>query len=381
MATDGETVPRLMPAFERETGIGVDVQALPWTGAHEKMLTATAGGSLPDVMMVRNNWIAELALVGALAPMPVARADQFANLLGWVSASGRAHGQPWVADAQVQFYRRDLVAAAGHAEPPGDWAGWKALCHVLKRRSPDNYAVLLLLDWPEQLFNFAAQHPEPLLRDRNTRGNFSSPGFRATLAFYKSLFDEGLAPRVVGTDVGDSLGSFHQGWFALLPANADTVGDLARRSTEIPRASWAVAAMPGPSGPANGMIDGSSLVVTRTARDPARARRLVDYLCRPATQLAFHAITGDLPSRPSAWTTPRLANDPVAATFARQLARGVAPPAVPEWERIVTDVQGLAERMVRGQFTVAQAAAAMDARVDDLLAKRRWLLDRARIAA
>ena len=380
MGAEGEHLPLLMPAFERATGIGVDVQALPWTAAHAKMLTATAGGSLPDVMMVSNKWLAELALVGALAPMPLARADQFDALVDWVTIGGRARGSPWIADAQVQFYRRDLVAAAGYAEPPADWAGWKAMCHALTRRARDGYAVLLLLDWPEQLFNFASQHADALLRDRDTRGNFASPGFRATLAFYKSLFDEGLAPRVVGVDVGDSLGSFHQGWFALLPANAETVGNLARRAAQIPRETWATTTMPGPDGPATGMIDGSSLVVTAHARDPARARRLIDYLCHPERQLGFHALTGDLPARPSAWATPQLARDPVAATFARQLARGVTPPAVPEWERIVTEVQALAERMVRGQFTVDQAASAMNARVDALLAKRRWLLDRGRLA-
>ena len=55
-------------------------------------------------------------------------------------------------------------------------------------------------------------------------------------------------------------------------------------------------------------------------------------------------------------------------------------PTVPEWERITGEVQVIAERMVRGRLTVDQAAAAMDVRADALLEKRRWLLDRGRIA-
>ena len=77
---------------------------------------------------------------------------------------------------------------------------------------------------------------------------------------------------------------------------------------------------------------------------------------------------------------PALARDPVAGVFAAALAHGVAPPPVPEWQRIITQVQSVAERMVRGEFTVDTAAREMDTVVDRLLAKRRWLLDRGRIA-
>lgn len=380
MSTEGENAPLLLPAFTRATGIAVDVQALPWTAAHEKVLTAFAGGSLPDVLMVANSWLAELAMLGATAAVPP---DLAVGLLpaarAAVTIDGRVHGVPWIIDTQVQYYRRDLLAAAGYATPPADWAAWKTMAHALKRRRPDDYAVLLLLDWPEQLITFAAQQPEPLLRDRASRGNFSSPGFRAALAFYTSLFAEKLAPPIVGTQVGDSLTSFARGWFALLPSSAETVGDLNLRAAQIPRAAWAVAEMPGSGGPAQGLVYGSSLVVARDARDPARAWALVRYLTAPATQLRLHEITGDLPPRAAAWSGA-LSHDSVAATFGRQLARGVAPPAVPEWARIIEEVQQVAERTVRGEFGIDAATVEMDRRVDVLLAKRRWLLDRGRVA-
>ena len=377
MNVEGETAPLLLPPFEAATGIAVDVQALPWTAAHEKILTAYAGGSLPDVMMVANSWLAELAMLKAIAPVP---ADLGTGLLGSARAAatidGRLRGVPWIVDTQVQFYRRDLLAAAGYAAPPTDWAAWKTMAHALKRRRPDDYAVLLLLDWPEQLMTLGGQQPEPMLRDRDTRGNFSTPGFRAALAFYTSLFDEKLAPPIVGTQLGSSVTAFKRGWFAILPSGVDFISDLAKRTGEIPRESWSVAEMPGANGPATGLLYGSSLAVASTARDPGRAWQLVRYLTAPPVQLRLHATSGDLPSRASAWTAPQLVNNPVAATFGGQLARGTAAPAVPEWARIVDEVQQIAERTVRGQFGIDEATRLMDARVDALLAKRRWLLDR-----
>lgn len=374
-STEGENAPRLLPPFAHATGIRVDVQALPSTAAHEKILTAYAGNALPDVIAIRSEWTAELAMLGMMAPVPPAlQADQFASALDTVRVGGRVMALPWLVDSLVQYYRRDLLAAASYPAPPPDWAGWTRMGRVLKRRRPDDWVVLMLLDWPEHLFGFAAQQPEPLLRDRNTRGNFSSPGFRAALAHYKSLFDEGFAPRIVGAEMGDMGNAFGAGWVSIVPGIADFAGDIRNRS--IPSAHWAVAEMPGPNGPAPGPVSGTSLMVTTAARTPERAWALVRFLCEPATQRRFHAMTGALPSRRQAWAAPEMRGDRAAQVFYGQLEHGVAPPAVPEWARIQVEVQLVAEHMVRGRFGVDEAAREMDARVDRLLAKRRWLLDR-----
>lgn len=381
MSTEGENAPLLLLAFERETGLRVNLQSLPWTAAHDKMLTAYAGGSLPDVMMVSNAWLPEFVAIGALEPLPVRRrsllTDQFPAVARQMQIGVHDWGLPWVVGTQAQFYRRDMLEAAGYDTPPERWDAWKEMLHAVRQRNQQGYALLMLLNWPEHLMGFAAQQPDPLLRDRNSRGNFSSPGFRAALGFYKSLFDEALAPKVVSTEIGDPLALFAQGWFAVYPAPPYAAGDLALPERRIPRSLWSTAPLPGPEGLADAIAGGNSLVVSKGALNPEGAWRLIDFLCQPTTQIRFHALTGDLPSRPSAWTA--ISNDPVIQTFATQMARTVAAPAVPEWERIQTEVQTIADRMVRGGLTVNQAAKAMDGRADALLAKRRWLLDHGRI--
>lgn len=379
MGAAGENAPLLLPPFHRVTGIDVDVQAVPWTGAHEKLLTGFAGDSLPDVMMLNTYWLPELALLGALAPPPPGSpllAGQFPGALASVRIDGRAMAVPWTANGWVQYYRRDLIAETGYPAPPTDWAEWTRMARALKRRHPDRYATLHLLDWPEPLFAFAAQQPEPLLRDRGTRGNFSCPGFRAALGFYKSIYDEHFSPALTGSEVGDTYLDFGRGWIAILPYDAQGVGDLRCRAVSLPPESWGVAATPGPGGTGAAMARGTCLAVSRHARDPARAWRLVRYLCAAPTQRRLYAITGDLPTRPSAWTGPGLAGDATSAIFAGQIAHGVPPPAVPEWERIQVEVQLVAEHMVRGDYGVDAATREMDRRVDRILEKRRWLLDR-----
>lgn len=379
IGTSGENAPLLLPDFVRQTGIYVDVQAIPWTGAHEKLLTGFAGNSLPDVMMLNSTWLPELALVGALATLPMDSRlldDQFAGALASVNVDGRAMAIPWTADSWMQFFRRDLLAEVGYAAPPLEWDEWMRMAQAIKRLHPDRYATLHLLDWPEPLFAFAAQQPAPLLRDHNTRGNFSSDGFRTALGFYKSIYDNQLSPTITGAEAGDTYIAFRRGWFAILPSDAVAIGDLRRRADAIPRELWGVAATPGPRGAGSAMARGTSIAVSRSARNPAEAWKLVDYLCSTSTQRQFHGITDDLPTRPSAWRNSPLLSDPVPRTFASQIAQSIAPPAVPEWERIVTEVQLVAEHMVRGEYGVDAATMEMDKRVDRILQKRRWLLDR-----
>jgi multiple sugar transport system substrate-binding protein len=104
---------------------------------------------------------------------------------------------------------------------------------------------------------------------------------------------------------------------------------------------------------------------------------LIEYLSRPEVQQQFYALLGDMPPRRSAWRGDALRGDPAVQAFHEQLERVKPTPPVPEWERIVTEMQLVAARAAHGELTVDQAAAEIDRRTDAILAKRRWMLDRA----
>lgn len=384
MGNEGSNVPKLMPAFERlNPGLKVEIQPLPWTAAHEKLLTAYAGDSLPDVSQIGNTWVAELAAIGALAPLPRSQQDilkgQFEAVLDTNRIGDQIYGVPWYVDTRLQFYRRDLFRRAGYDAPPANWADWKRSLHAVKRLAGSgNFAILLPLNEFEQLLTFGLQQEEPLLRDNGSRGNFSSPGFKSALAFYKSLFDERLAPVATASQISNIWNEFAKAFFSVFISGPWTIGDMKSRLPENFQPKWMTAGMPGPNGPGASAPGGSSLVVFKTAHDPAAAWKLIHYLSKPRVQAEFQALTGSLPARRQAWSAPALAADPHVAVLGSQLERAQAVPKVPEWERIVTEMQVVAERMVRGQFTVDAAAAEIDSRADRLLEKRRWMLEQGR---
>lgn len=381
MSYEGDYAPHLMVPFTARTGIAVDVQTLPWTAAHEKLLTAHAGGALPDVLMLPNGWVGEFALIGGLAsvPDPSLLADQYPGVLDTVRQKGVDYAVPWSVAPQVQFYRRDLLERAGYSTPPTRWDDWRDMGRRLKRQRPGEFAFLMLLNWWDALFTFAGQTGSPPLRERNTRGNFDTPPFREALGFYKSLFDEGLAPKVLSTEIQDPLAAFAQGYFAIYPSGPTLLLDLHRRRTEISPDLWGTARMPGPHGPAAASGVSSSLAVSATSRQPADAWALVRHMTSSTSELRFQRMIGNLPARRSAWASPQLAT-PVLAPFAAQMLEPAIGPDIVEWERIRIDVQLVAERVVRGQLSVAEGASEMDRRVDRLLAKRRELVQSGRIA-
>ncbi|MBM3927925.1 MAG: extracellular solute-binding protein [Sphingomonadales bacterium] len=380
MGNEAAAVEPLLRAFEGEhPGTRVRLQALPWSAAHEKLLTGFAGGSLPHVAQVGNTWLAELTTIGAIAPVPGdtgwLTTDAFPAVIETNRIDGRLMAVPWYVDTRLQFVRTDI---AGDALPT-DWAGWKrALTAIQNRAAGGSHAILLPLNEFEQLLTFALQQPDPLLRDEDTRGNFASAGFQAALDFYVSLFRDGLAPQISSTTIANLWNEFARGSFAVFLSGPWTVRELTVRQGPAFADRWATMTMPGPDGPGASASGGSSLVVFDRASDRTDAAALVRYLSAPTVQARFNVLSDDLPARPSAWTLAGLDRDPRMAPFAAQLARARAVPKVPEWERIVTEMQRVAELAVAGTLTIPAAAVEIDRRADRLLAKRRWMRDKGR---
>ena len=246
---------------------------------------------------------------------------------------------------------------------------------IKQRGSARGYGALLPLNEPEPLFAMALQQGA-LLADDDTRGAFAKPAFRRALDFYASLFHDGLAPAMTNTQISNVWDEFARGLFTFYITGPWNVGEFRRRLPEAMQGHWATAPLPGPDGPGVSTAGGSSLVLFRKSPRQDAAWKLIEFLSEPETMLRFHALTGNLPPRRSAWRAPALANDAPSQAFAQQLERVRAAPKIPEWERIFQEMQLMAERVVQRTQGAEAATAQLDAWVDNVLEKRRWLRSR-----
>jgi multiple sugar transport system substrate-binding protein len=386
MGREGEVATQLLRAFERENpGLRVRVEQLPWSAAHEKLLTAFAGDATPDVAQMGNTWLPELVALEALEPLDpelrgspqVDLADYDSGILDTNVVDGRQYGVPWYVDTRLLFYRSDLLAQAGHDAAPRDWDEWVRVLVAIKQRvGPERYAILLPLNEYEPFVALWLQQGEPLLRDGGRFGNFRSPGFERTLRFYLSMYERRLAPPIAHSEIANLWNEFARGYFSFYVSGPWQLGEFKRRLPPELQSSWMTAPLPGPAGPGASIAGGASLAIFRRSPRKAAAWKLVEFLSRPEVQQQFYRLTGNLPARRSAWADASLAQDPRAQAFREQLTRVRPVPKVPEWERIATELLLVMEKVVRGEFPAARAAEELDARADRILEKRRWMLDR-----
>ena len=387
LGREGEVVADMVPEFERRNpGIHVDVQQIPWTAAHEKLLTAHVGGSTPDLAQMGNTWIPEFHTIGALedlgpfvaASKSIHRDEYFEGIWQTNIVHGLLLGVPWYVDTRVLFYRTDIFAAAGFKHPPRTWSEWLQQMRGTKQHvgRKSFYPILLPTnEWPQPVL-LALQKGATIVTE-DGRARFEDPQFLSAFEFYIGLYRQGLAPVVSNQLIANLYQQFAQGEFASFISGPWQIGEIRRRLSADFQNKWTTAPLPGPDGtpyPGVSLAGGSSVCLFKRSEHKDAAWKFVEFLSEPDQQLKLFQLSGDMPAVKSAWDAPQIAKDRELHAFRLQLDRTVPTPMIPEWEHIATTIFEQGELAARGQFDARTAARRLDDKVNAMLVKRRWVV-------
>jgi len=389
LGAEGEHVQQLVREFEQQhPNVDVRVQQIPWTAAHEKLLTAFVGNVTPDLAQLGNTWVPELQAVDAIMPLDsyvaqsaiVKSSRVFPGIWETNVLNDTLFAVPWYVDTRVLFYRKDILSAAGYDSMPQSWPAWReAMQSIQKKAGKRQWAIFLPTNEWMQPIVLGLQNGSPILKDGGRYGAFEEPAFRGAYEFYIGLFRDGLAPVAGNNDIANPYQEFARGTFAMWITGPWNIGEFERRLPPAMQNSWATAPLPGPTGAPSGVSNagGSSLVMFKGTAHPKEAWELIEFLSRADIQRRFYHLTGDLPAQIDAWQDSSLAGDRYAAAFYRQLQRVRPMPKVPEWEFITSKVIDMSELSIRGGLSTYRALAMLDAQVNRILEKRRWILAQA----
>ena len=387
LGREGEVVTEMIADFERRNpDIDVVVQQIPWTAAHEKLLTSFVGEATPDVAQMGNTWIPEFSAIHALEDLqPLVRSsrsldprDYFPGAWDTNVVNGKLYGVPWYVDARVLFYRSDILASVGYPNGPRTWDEWTTAMARIRDQKKARYSILLPTNEWEPLVNLALSNGATVLTPDGTHGAFRAPQFAEAFDFYLQMFRRGYAPAVANTQIANLYQQFAEGDFAMYITGPWNVGEFKRRLPENMQDKWMTTPLPArnaTSASGVSMAGGSSLVVFRASRHKAAAQKLIEFLSEPKQQERFYELTGDLPARRSAWGAHGLADDPHFPAFRRQLESVQSLPKVPEWEQIASVIFDRGEAAARGTIKPTDALRELDAKADELLEKRRWMVE------
>ncbi|MFF2183654.1 extracellular solute-binding protein [Streptomyces sp. NPDC058155] len=338
--------------FEKETGIKVKLEVVPWSDLLTRILAATTSGQGPDVLNIGNTWSASLQATGALLPWDdknfeaIGGRDRFVDS---AVASAGAEGQPPAAVplyslAYALYYNKQMFADAGIDGPP---TTWDELVADGKKLSKDGKWALgaeggNLSNNIHQVFALGQQHGADFF-DASGKPTFTTDGNVAAVKQYVDFMakDKIIAPGNAEYAQNQSLTDFAKGKTAMVlwQAAASTFASQGMKPED-----WGAAPVPVPSGApgadkqVNSMVAGINIAVFKNTKNVDGAKKFVKFMTSDAEQKLLNKTYGSIPPVAAAQTDPAFAA-PDLKVLRDTLANSAAPlPQVPEESQFETAV-------------------------------------------
>ncbi|HQJ34208.1 MAG TPA: extracellular solute-binding protein [Rhodoglobus sp.] len=346
-----------------DSGIEVDVVAIPWDAIDEKLTTAVASGNGPDILQIGLSKLATFAEAGALLPLdsliadhPDLAPDNFpAGVSGASTAvNGEIVSVPWTSDTRVLFTRTDILAENGIDAPPATWDELRADAKILAARGEGQYGYYIpQWDAPLPIEMTWSMGGEVIDADGNV--NFDTPEFQKAVDLYTGLYADGSVP--TNSDFDQTQG-FISGIAPMLVSGPYLANGVSSAAPELD-GKWQASPLPAGDGGSISLFAGSNLGIWHNSDQVDQSLALLDYISQPEQQLAWYKLTGELPTVNAALSDATLNADPNVQVYTAQLATAKVLPIVANWDGVVGT--GLLNALNSIVLTGADRTTALDA--------------------
>lgn len=367
-----------LPAFTEETGIAVELQQSDWGSGFQRVQTAAASGTLPDLIMLGGIWTAPLAAHGALRPIDdyLASWDDADALYPAMIADGSYDGVnyalPLYTDTRSQLYRADILEAVGVSvdDLPNTWDEYRAFAETVA--ASGGPAAQTPIYWnTDRSIGLQQSFAQLMLQaggtyyDAEGRAVFASEAGVRALEYMVSFFRDGLSdinqvftgagpnPLVAG-EVASAFGA----GFGSITNARQNAPDIVPLIVSGPPLAADAGGEPITSAWIN------KIAMSANSANPDAAWALMQYLVSREVAENLSQLFGGLPARSDLVDAAYL--DGISPGFTAASAHIVPQPAHPNMLIIANEINTAVERALRQQAGPEEVLSDLDATINQI---------------
>ncbi|MFJ9083621.1 MULTISPECIES: ABC transporter substrate-binding protein [unclassified Streptomyces] len=324
--------------FEKQTGIKVKLEVVPWSSLLDRILTATTSGQGPDVLNIGNTWSASLQASGALLPWDAKNFDKIggkdrfvASALGSAGVQGKDPAAvPLYSMAYALYYNKQMFKDAGIAKPPATWDEVVAAGKKISKGGKWGIGAegSNLSNNIHQVFVLAKQHGADWFT-ADGKPDFTSAGAVAGVKQYVDLMakDKIVAPGNAEYAQNQSLSDFSKDKTAMVLWQT---ASATFKTQGMKEDEWGVVPAPVQSGApgqgrsTNSMVAGINMAVFKDTDNLGGATKFVKFMTSDPEQKILNKAYGSIPPVKSAQNDAAF-NVPAVATLKETISTSAAP--------------------------------------------------------
>jgi multiple sugar transport system substrate-binding protein len=328
-----------------------------------------------DVVTVDVVWTAEFAAKGWLTPLTGKNAMDTSKLLGptvkAATYNGTLYAAPYASDAGLLYYRKDIVGKA-----PATWDEMIAACKgktspSITGAKPACYAGQfakyegLTVNASEAINSAGGQ----IVKEDGKTPNLDTPEAAKGLEFLVNGFKQGYIPKeALGFQETQSLNAFQAGQLLFLRnwPYADAI--LAGSGSKV-AGKFAIAPLPGPSGPGASSLGGHSVALSAYSKNQGTGLEFLKFVQSKEVQSYNLTQGSNAPVLAELYDDPALIKKfPYLPVLKKGIENAIPRPVTPFYPAVTEAIETNAYAALQGKTSVQDALKNLQAAIQSATA-------------
>jgi multiple sugar transport system substrate-binding protein len=360
----------------------VELKELPESADAQRQQMVQNAQAQSDAFTVLNMdvvWTSEFAANQWITQIPEDKVPDLGKLIPATVQTAKyrdkLYGVPITSDGGLLYYRKDLLTKAGIADAPKTWDEMLAAC-LKVQALPEAKGMSCYAGQFEKYEGLTVNFSEAInsaggqVVGKDGKPNINTPEAKAGLEELVNGFKTGAIPKAAITyKEEESRRAFQEGKLLFL-RNWPYVYSLANKTDGSSKVvgKFAVAPLPGKSGPGVSSLGGHDYAINSFAKNKATAIDFINFMASEARQKANLQATSQAPTWQSLYDDPTLTKQfPYLAPLKASILGAQPRPQVVKYGDVTAAIQQTAYDALNGKVAPDKALSDLQTKLQSLI--------------